>query len=179
MDRRIKTFGCVILAWAGLGCWVGAQSIRWSILNFEIRRKFPDVAQIDTRQLAGWLSDRNRKPPLLLDVRTQTEYDVSHLQGARRIDPGSPASALQDVPKDAAIVAYCSVGYRSSAFAERLVKAGFQHAFDLKGSIFQWANEGRPVFRLGHPTEAVHPFNASWGGLLDKRYRAEVAPISQ
>ncbi len=178
MNRRIKILGFLTLASAALGCSVWAQSIRWDILNFEIRRKFPDVIQIDPSQLAAWLADAGRKPPLLIDVRTQAEFNVSHLRGARRVEPGSPASAL-DVPKDAPIVAYCSVGYRSSAFAEALVKAGFQHPFDLKGSIFQWANEGRPVFQQGRPAAKVHPFNSSWGGFLEKKYHADVPPIAQ
>jgi rhodanese-related sulfurtransferase len=41
-----------------------------------------------TRELADWLEDRHRQPPVLLDVRTLEEWNVSHLARARRIDPG-------------------------------------------------------------------------------------------
>ncbi len=174
----MKVLSCTILALLAIGCVASAQSIRWSLLNYTIRHKFPDAAQIEPAELDAWLHDPHRKPPLLIDVRTPAEFEVSHLQGARRIDPGLPASALE-VSKDTAIVAYCSVGYRSSAFVEALKKAGFKNAYDLKGSIFQWVNEGRPVFKDGHVTDKVHPYDSSWGALLDQKYRADVPAISK
>jgi hypothetical protein len=30
----------------------------------------------------------------------------------------------------------------------------------MEGSIFQWANEGRPLEKEGKPVETVHPYNA-------------------
>ncbi len=44
---------------------------------------------------------------------------------------------------------------------------------NLKGSIFQWANEGRPVVRDGEPVREVHPYDAVWGRLLDRDLRAD------
>lgn len=44
--------------------------------------------------------------------------------------------------------------------------------FNLEGSIFAWAEEGRPLVDThNQPTTFVHPYNAVWGKLLsaDKR----------
>ena len=41
---------------------------------------------------------------------------------------------------------------------------------NLKGSIFKWANEGRPLVQDGKPTHQVHPYNKYWGRLLDQSY---------
>jgi 3-mercaptopyruvate sulfurtransferase SseA len=63
---------------------------------------------------------------------------------------------------------YCSVGIRSARVADRLRHAGIGAVYNLDGSIFRWASEGRPVVRDGEPVRAVHPYNAVWGRLLPR-----------
>jgi rhodanese-related sulfurtransferase len=138
-----------------------------------IRRKFPTVKWLNTKQLVEWLRDRTQPQPLLLDARTQAEYQISHLPQAQRIDPYHPNLAEIAVDKNAPVVVYCSVGYRSARIAQQLERAGFTHVYNLEGSIFQWANEGNPVFLCDRPTVRVHPYNANWGRLLKSRYRSE------
>lgn len=147
----------------------------WALVNAKIRSEFPDVRRISTGAVAQWLDDASRRAPLLLDVRTRAEYDVSHLVAARHVEPNAPASAINE-RKDRAIVTYCSVGYRSGAFAKKLAEAGFTNVVNLEGSIFRWANEGRPVFRGARKVNEVHPYNRTWGMLLKKERRAEVPP---
>ena len=64
---------------------------------------------------------------------------------------------LRGVPANRRIVVYCSVGYRSSELAEFLMKTGFTEVYNLEGSIFRWANEGRPVYRAEERVRVVHP----------------------
>src|SRR6267143_4022000 len=61
------------------------------LLRASLHNQFPQVQWITTRELADWLEDRHRPPPVLLDVRTVEEWSVSHLPGARRVDPGASA----------------------------------------------------------------------------------------
>ncbi len=160
-----------VLALFGIGSTGCGRDLGWSAVDRLIARSFPAVPQLSTDSLAALLADSTR--PLLLDVRTPEEYRVSHLPGARRIDPEATAfPMLAGVPKDTLIVAYCSVGYRSAGLVERLRKAGFTNAHNLKGSIFRWANEGRPVYRNGVAVRQVHPYDAAWGRLLDASLRA-------
>ncbi len=147
--------------------------MQWALVRKRIAREFPYVSQLTTRDLAAWLADEKREKPLLLDVRAAEEFSVSHLAGARRIDPDAMASQLEPgIAKDQPIVTYCSVGYRSSAFAERLRATGYTKVQNLSGSIFQWANEDRPVVHDGKPTTLVHPYSAVWSGMLKKERRA-------
>ena len=105
--------------------------------------------------------------------RTPAEWNVSHLAGARRVEPGaSAAAAVGKLSKDAPIVAYCAVGYRSGEMAKRLRAAGFTQVQNLEGSIFKWANEHRPLVHEGEPTTRVHPYNAIRGHLLSDDVRA-------
>ena len=138
-----------------------------------VRERFPDVRHLTTAELAGWLADPQRSPPVLLDVRTRAEYDVSHIPGARHVNPGVPAAdLLPTLPQGASIVLYCSVGYRSADCGTRLLKTGFTNFLNLEGSLFQWANEGRPLESDGHAATQVHPYSARFGKLLKPELRA-------
>ena len=110
---------------------------------------------------------------MLLDVREPAEYAVSHLAGARQVEPGTDPATL-DLPMDSRVVTYCSVGYRSADYGRTLRRAGFTDVRNLEGSIFQWANEGRPIVRGdGQPARKVHPYNKTWGLLLRPGLRAD------
>ncbi len=149
------------------------EAFEWFVLKNAIRAKYPTVPRITTEQLAQWLSASSRQQPVLLDVRTEAEWNVSHIAGARRVDPGASAEvAAAGIPKDAPIVTYCSVGYRSSEMARRLRAAGFTNVRNLEGSIFEWANEHRPLLRAQQRVTQVHPYNAWWGRLLADDVRA-------
>lgn len=134
-----------------------------------IRKKFPDVRQLSTADLAAWLADTNRPAPFLVDAREPEEFQVSHLRGARNL---TAVKAVKAAVQSGAppVVVYCSVGYRSSALVEKLQKAGLTNVFNLEGSIFAWANEGRPVQRGTNVVQEVHPYSAKWGALLDERF---------
>jgi len=137
-----------------------------------VRKRFPDVRQLPVPELAAWLADTNRPQPLLLDVRQAEEFATSHLPGAQRVDPKAKAEAIQGLAAGGRpVVMYCSVGYRSSELARRLMSAGVTNVFNLEGSIFQWANEGRPLASTNGPASKVHPYNDRWGALLKPEVR--------
>jgi len=146
-------------------------------LKQEIRARFPTVQGISTAELAAWLEASTAAPPLLLDVRTPAEFAVSHLPGALP----SPAldRALELIgarPNSGSVVLYCSVGYRSADLAAQLQGQGLTNLYNLEGSIFQWANEGRPIFRGSTPVGVVHPFDEDWGRFLDRERWSFPAP---
>ena len=108
---------------------------------------------------------------MILDVRNPVEYKTSHLQNAILAENIKRAKRLlHDVQKHQPIVVYCSVGYRSAKLAKQLMLQGFTNVSNLEGSIFQWANEGRPVYADGKMVKVVHPYDNKWGQLLDQKY---------
>lgn len=145
----------------------------WKTTLNMIRTRFPAVAHVPTDTLQSWLDESPKQEDLiLLDVRKPEEYAVSHLQGARAASSKDEAMRiLRGVPANRRIVVYCSVGYRSSELAEFLMKTGFTEVYNLEGSIFRWANEGRPVYRAEERVRVVHPYDSYWGRLLKKPLR--------
>lgn len=139
-----------------------------------VRKRFPEIHQLGTAELDAWMSDPSRTRPEILDVRTAEEFSVSHLPGARRVDPSASGPALEPlVATSGPVVLYCSVGYRSSALARRIIKAGRKNVSNLEGSVFQWANEGRPLINADGPAEKVHPNQNRWAALLRPVLRGE------
>ncbi|MFO0578288.1 MAG: rhodanese-like domain-containing protein [Polyangia bacterium] len=173
---RLGRIGLVLAAVVVVGAAIGLglRPLGLALLRYGVRARFPDVRPISTAELAAWRADAARVQPLVLDVREPAEFAVSHLAGSRSL-PLSQAgpSALADTPRDRPIVVYCSVGLRSAMAARALQRGGFTRVQNLEGSIFQWANESRPLVRPdGSPADTVHPYDARWGRLLVPARRA-------
>lgn len=107
---------------------------------------------------------------VVLDTRTKREFEVSHIEGARFIDfDGFRKKDVADIPADAKVVVYCSVGYRSERIGEKLQKLGFGDVSNLYGGIFEWKNQGHDVVNKGgEETERVHTYNKDWGQWLNE-----------
>lgn len=174
--RKVAIWAVVAVALFATATTTDGQGVGWALVNWKVRHDFPGIRRIEPNLLADWLNDKNRAQPVLLDIRTKPEYDVSHIHGARLVTPDASVATI-DLPKETPIVTYCSVGYRSGAFAKKLQEAGYTNVQNMAGSIFQWANEGRPIEREGKRADKVHPYNGTWGKLLKPELRADASPI--
>jgi rhodanese-related sulfurtransferase len=176
MSRTLFVTGFLGAAIAGIALLAGVVDLRamgmeW--LRRLIRRRFPKVKQLSTAELAEQLNDGRVPAPLIYDVREPHEYAVSHLPTAQRLNPKiSPGELVPTLPQGQPVVFYCSVGYRSSRLATRLIESGFINVSNLEGSIFRWANEGRPLERDGRVVKVVHPYSAWWRWLVRSDARA-------
>jgi len=120
------------------------------------------VPQVTTESLAPEIES-----VILLDSRSREEFETSHLQGARWVGfQKFDVDAFENLDRDAPIVVYCSVGKRSELVGEQLKNAGFKNVKNLRGGIFQWANENRPIVDGNGPTRNVHPYDRKWGRWL-------------
>ena len=160
----ILALGLVVLLWMSSQ---GAVSLKPLIAA-----RFPEVRWVDSRTLSEWVEREPVGQPVILDTRTEAEFAVSHLRGARRVDPDEPKIASLRIDPDATVVVYCSVGYRSAVIAEQLHRAGIGEVYNLEGGIFTWANEDRPIYRNDERVKQAHPYNWAWGHLLRRELRA-------
>ena len=79
---------------------------------------------------------------IIIDARTQSEYDEGHILGAILIPEYEiSARAEKELPdKDQLILVYCRSGRRSKIAAEELVKLGYTNVKDF-GGIIDWEYE--------------------------------------
>ena len=178
---RIVLFLLVMPLLIGAGvAYIAGRPIAFDAVRRITDYKFPNGKWVYATELVRWRADPGRAPPVVLDARTEDEYAVSHLQGAVRIDPYKPSlRPLRGFSKDTAIVLYSSVGYRGARVADFLARQGYGQVYNLEGGEFRWANEGRPVFRQDRPTTEVHPYNPTWGLLLESQYRIKAPPVEK
>lgn len=172
---------------------ISGASMNWNDTLAWIRAEFPLVKSITSSELQSLMEKCEHGTNislLMLDVRDEQEYNVSHIKHARRINDQDSIDEkisqfrkmighLDQVRNEIHVVAYCSVGYRSSRFVDQICgryrdeDAGQVASFsNLEGGIFQWANESHClVDNNSSRTYMVHPYNAVWGKLLQEEYR--------
>ena len=79
---------------------------------------------------------------IILDVRTQEEYEASHIPGAICIP--NETIGTDDIPelpdKDQLILVYCRSGNRSKQASEKLAKQGYTNIVEF-GGINSWTGE--------------------------------------
>ena len=76
---------------------------------------------------------------IVLDVRTQEEYDEAHIKGAILIPDYEVADKAESILKDKnqLILVYCRSGRRSKLAASELVKLGYTNIKEF-GGIIDW-----------------------------------------
>ena len=79
---------------------------------------------------------------IILDVRTQEEYDAGHIPGAILIPYTQIAEKAEEVltDKDQLILVYCRSGRRSKIASEALAELGYTNIKEF-GGIIDWPYE--------------------------------------
>lgn len=75
---------------------------------------------------------------VLLDVRTQEEYDAGAIEGATLIPLSELSARVGEIKQYDKVLVYCRSGNRSVAASEILLDAGFAEVHDLQGGIGAW-----------------------------------------
>jgi len=113
---------------------------------------------------------------VILDTRSEEEFQVSHLKGARFAGYDDfKIESWQHLPKDQPIMVYCSIGYRSEKIGEILKRQGFTQVFNLYGSIFEWVNRGNQLFDAkDQSTTKLHTYNQKWSKWVSAKHIEKV-----
>ncbi|MGH7325703.1 MAG: cyclic nucleotide-binding domain-containing protein [Candidatus Rokuibacteriota bacterium] len=133
-------------AWATLGVTLVSVGIYGGM---GARRWWRNRHRVVPAQVIGFME--NGLNPILLDVRTKTDYETSPLRlpGAVRADPAAIEEGRQvpDLEPTQLIVAYCTSPEEktSAQVAQALRKRGFSNVRILKGGLGGWTNARLPV----------------------------------
>lgn len=116
--------------------------------------EFPLVESISVKQL----QQRQHKQLVLVDVRSPEEIEVSFIPGA--ITKKKFEENL-DRYRNATVVVYCTIGYRSGKYARQLRQQGIE-ALNLEGSLLAWSHAGGKLVDEKGATKQVHVYGRQW-----------------
>jgi sodium/bile acid cotransporter 7 len=130
--------------------------VRVEAMYAEDRKAFPEVPALAPTDLQSWAAPSRL---VLVDVRTPAEQAVS------RIASAITAAEFEERRAQfagAVVVTYCTIGYRSGLYAERLRAEGWD-ARNLAGSLLAWTHAGGAlVDPAGRPTRRLHVYGERW-----------------
>jgi len=84
-------------------------------------------------------------PPLVLDVRSDAEWNAGHIAGAMHIPVDEVEARLAEIPRDRDVVVHCAVGPRANRAEATLAKAGYERVIHLEGGFLAWSAAGLPI----------------------------------
>lgn len=89
-------------------------------------------------------------PPLLVDVRTQAEFEAGHLKNALNVPldefiNGTYAKKIGDPAKDKPIIVFCRSGHRSGIARSVLIKDSYTNVKNVEGGIIAWKQADLPI----------------------------------
>ena len=84
---------------------------------------------------------------ILIDVRTQDEFDLGHIESAINLDFYSDTfqNEILSLPKNEKIVLYCRTNNRSSKTATILKQNGYRDILVISGGITEWVKNGNDI----------------------------------
>jgi len=108
--------------------------------------------------------------PIILDARSQREYDISHIKNAKRVGfEDFDTERIWMLRRTSPIVIYCTTGDRSRILAAYFAEMGFKDVKILDGAIIEWSNEQLPLFdKKNLKTTQVHILKKENAALLRK-----------
>ena len=104
-----------------------------------------ETLQISQQDLLNNLEKPNNI--VILDVRSENEYNHGHLTGAINISHDDVADNLAELAqyKDNTLVVYCRSGRRAGLAEDILAKDGFENILHLTGDMNAWVAAKLPV----------------------------------
>lgn len=104
-----------------------------------------ETAPISPAQLSERL-DSGDGEFLVLDVRTDAEWEAGHIEGARHLMGGWLPERLDELPENGRPLAVvCGGGYRSTVAASVLERAGRSPIWNVTGGMGAWKRAGLPT----------------------------------
>jgi rhodanese-related sulfurtransferase len=79
-----------------------------------------------------------KKGFVLLDVRTNKEFDQGRIPGAVHVPLTEVGTRVKKLKKDKEVVVYCQSGTRSIWAIKRLIGMGYKNLYNLKGGYNAW-----------------------------------------
>jgi len=101
------------------------------------------TAQFKSSPISSWDADQSEQA-ILVDVRTEEEFDQGHLCDALNVDFKAEdfETKILELPKSSPVYLYCRTGKRSESAATLLQELGFKNITNLEGGYVAYTEEG-------------------------------------
>jgi hydroxyacylglutathione hydrolase len=111
------------------------------------------IELIDPEELARRLD--GEEPPLVLDVRSTSEYTAEHIPHSLHIPYGDLAERIDELPRERPVATICRGGKRSGLAASILQREGLSDVVHVGQGVGVWRNAGHPVESGADTAEAA------------------------
>ncbi len=91
------------------------------------------------------IMDASGEDAILLDVRTEGEYQRVHIPGSILIPVDELQKRYSELDRKKRIVVYCASGNRSQTACRILEQEGFSECINMAGGIGAWITHGLVV----------------------------------
>ena len=100
----------------------------------------PDLVERVERVTAPALAEQlaSLQPPLVVDVRSEREWQEKRIEGSTNIPLSRLQERLDELPRDRPLAVLCASGYRAAIALSVLQLAGFDRVSDLVGGLGAW-----------------------------------------
>jgi len=102
------------------------------------------MKSISPVDLASWLADSQRTPPLVLDVREPWEQQICTIAGSQPLPMQQIPAQFGSIDRQRPIVCVCHHGGRSAQVAMFLQRQGHEDVYNLTGGVDAWARQVDP-----------------------------------
>jgi rhodanese-related sulfurtransferase len=102
-----------------------------------------DYGNVDVGEARGLIAEKTGL--VILDVRTVSEFESGHLEGAINIPVEVLSSHLSGLNQNDELLVYCRTGNRSTTAVGILRESGYDKVYHMDGGITSWNSAGFPT----------------------------------
>ncbi len=102
-----------------------------------------DYGNVDVAEARDLIGEKGEL--VILDVRTVSEYERGHLEGAINIPVEALSGRLSELNPNDELLVYCRTGNRSTTAVGILKENGYDRIYHMDAGIVAWENAGFPT----------------------------------
>ena len=133
-----KTLIALLLS---LGVATVAQAADAKHENKPEKKEAKGFKNIDVAEFEKLRADKKN---VVLDVRTQKEFEAGHIPGAVNIDVNAPdfPEKVAKLDKNKTYLVHCGAGVRSAKACDKMSRLAFPKLYNLEGGFKAWETAG-------------------------------------
>jgi rhodanese-related sulfurtransferase len=124
---------------------LGTVLVAALVVVYELRTRSEGQVTVSPQDLIRLMN----QGALVLDLRTQEQFQTGHLAGARQMSGEQILKAADTLKKhkEKLVVVYDDTGSLGAAAVRQLTAQGFTKAFALRGGLTAWRADNLPLSR--------------------------------